>query len=127
MRRLIIALRLWRDRGLAYTWSHAWRTAAVFSTDELVSLPVLSLVSFAAPADQPAVSNNTGSAPSRPPWLAPSEGRTVAGQNQTPALARKGRGIGPAASNAPAGDAHPLFLIFSRNHNSSGATTHECT
>ena len=26
--RLIIAVRLWRDRGLAYTWRRAWRAAA---------------------------------------------------------------------------------------------------
>jgi len=25
MTRLIFALRLWRDKGLSYTWSRAWR------------------------------------------------------------------------------------------------------
>lgn len=31
MRRLIIALRLWRDRYLSFTFRRAWRTAGRYS------------------------------------------------------------------------------------------------
>ena len=31
MKRLIIALRMWRDPGLAYTLRRAWRSAARFA------------------------------------------------------------------------------------------------
>lgn len=31
MQRLIFAIRLWRDRGLAYTWCRAWRRAGADS------------------------------------------------------------------------------------------------
>jgi len=31
MRRLMIALRLWRDKGLCYTFARAWRAAGRFA------------------------------------------------------------------------------------------------
>ena len=61
MRRLIFAMRLWRDKGLRYTWRRAWRRAGANTQIPLQFAPNL-FGSVLAAKPQPAVGHNTGSA-----------------------------------------------------------------
>ncbi len=61
MRRLIFALRLWRDSGLRYTWQRAWLRSGEKLSIPCATAPSLLSDIFAARQPQPAVGKNTGS------------------------------------------------------------------